>query len=330
MGYKINLGSWGSVFAVPSDVVDKYIKIAGGSSVKVLLYFLRHSGEDIGLSQAAEALCMKDEDVSDALIFWEQQGLLQSADDGYIPAAAANVQKTANYEQTAVPKTDNAVQLAAMRSAALRSPEFSPKQIADTIRCDDKIDHLFKVCEKMYGRPLKHAEQNALVTITDDIGMPAEVALMLVDYCFSVGRTSPAYMKTVAADWVEKDVITLSAAEEYVCRLQSAHSAENTVKSLFGIDRAMSQKEKEFSDTWINVWGFSPEMIKIAYDINVNSKGKCSFPYIGKILENWHEKGISTPEQASKEHGGKAPQDNSSLDLSDLDRQILEEYKKGD
>ena len=47
MNYMINLGSWGSVFAVPSDVVDKYIKIASGSSIKVLLYFLRHCGEQL-------------------------------------------------------------------------------------------------------------------------------------------------------------------------------------------------------------------------------------------------------------------------------------------
>ena len=45
MNYNINLGGWNSIFAVPSDVVDKYIKIASGSNIKVLLYFLRHCGE---------------------------------------------------------------------------------------------------------------------------------------------------------------------------------------------------------------------------------------------------------------------------------------------
>ena len=28
MNYNINLGGWNRIFAVPSDVVDKYIKIA--------------------------------------------------------------------------------------------------------------------------------------------------------------------------------------------------------------------------------------------------------------------------------------------------------------
>ena len=58
MNYKLNLGCWGSVFAVPSDVVDKYIKIAGGSNIKVLLFFLRHSGEQVTDEIIADALSM--------------------------------------------------------------------------------------------------------------------------------------------------------------------------------------------------------------------------------------------------------------------------------
>ena len=78
MNYKLNLGCWGSVFAVPSDVVDKYIKIAGGSSIKVLLFFLRHSGEQVTDEIIANALSMNCEDVNDSLSFWKQVGLMIS------------------------------------------------------------------------------------------------------------------------------------------------------------------------------------------------------------------------------------------------------------
>ena len=37
MEYKLNLGSWNSVFAVPSDIVDKHLKLAGAVQLKVLL-----------------------------------------------------------------------------------------------------------------------------------------------------------------------------------------------------------------------------------------------------------------------------------------------------
>ena len=47
MSIKINLGAWNSIFAIPTDVVDKHLKLASGISLKVLLYILRHSGEEI-------------------------------------------------------------------------------------------------------------------------------------------------------------------------------------------------------------------------------------------------------------------------------------------
>ena len=40
MPVRIDLGSWGSVFAVPCDVVDRYLKLASGNALKVLLILI--------------------------------------------------------------------------------------------------------------------------------------------------------------------------------------------------------------------------------------------------------------------------------------------------
>ena len=347
MSYKINLGCWGSVFAVPSDAVDKYIKIASGSSVKVLLYFLRHSGELLSDAVIASALSMKEEDVSDAFVFWEQVGLLSKSGEEFSPAEKpagvsdsifpvhADTEQSRFVADKSDIEKDNSVsveeqaRLAAAKAAALRTPEFSPALIADTVKNDEKMNYLFKTCEALYGRQLKHTEQNALVTITEHIGLPAEVALMLVDFCFSIGKSSPAYLRSAAMDWVENGVTDLSTAEQYISVLQAKNKAENTVKSIFGINRALSQKEKDFASLWINEWGFSSEIITMAYDINVNSKGKYSFPYISTILERWREKGLTTKEQIEEERARNPKQpafEQSSLDVEKIDKQILDFY----
>ncbi len=347
MSYRINLGCWGSVFAVPSDAVDKYIKIASGSSVKVLLYFLRHSGELLSDSDISSALSMKEEDVSDALVFWEQVGLLSKNGDGFLPAEKPSgtsdsvfsvhadteqrrfIADKSDIEKENALSVEEQARLAAAKAAALRSPEFSPVVIADTVKNDEKMNYLFKTCEALYGRQLKHTEQNALVTITEHIGLPAEVALMLVDFCFSIGKSSPAYLKSAAMDWVENGVTDLSTAEQYISVLQTKNKAENTIKSIFGISRALSQKEKEYASLWINEWEFSPEIITMAYDINVNSKGKYSFPYINTILQRWREKGFTTKEQIEEERARNPKQsgfEQSSLDLEKIDKQLLDFY----
>ena len=45
MSYKIDLGAWGSIFAVPTALVDSHIKLASGAQLKVLLYILRNNWE---------------------------------------------------------------------------------------------------------------------------------------------------------------------------------------------------------------------------------------------------------------------------------------------
>ena len=333
MNYKLNLGSWGSVFAVPADVVDKYIKIAGGSSIKVLLFFLRHSGEQVTDKIIANALSMNCEDVNDSLSFWKQVGLLDEVDGSFAPASISLSLQKETVPQVEIPVsavgvTKEQADFAAIKAAALRSPEFTPAQIAGTVKSDEKVDFLFKTCETLYGRPLKHTEQNALMTITEHIGLPTEVTLMLVDYCFSINKATPAFLKESAMNWMENGITDLASAERHISMLQSRYSAENSVKSIFGINRALSQKEKDFIDLWYNEWGFSSDMVKIAYDINVNAKGKFAFPYINKILENWHSKGIKTEEQVEEERNSRptASDNNYSFDVDKLDELLLDEY----
>lgn len=321
------------MFAVPADVVDKYIKIAGGSSIKVLLFFLRHSGEQVTDEIIANALSMNCEDVNDSLSFWKQVGLLDEVDGSFAPALASLSLPKESISAIVTPVaavgvTKEQADFAAIKAAALRSPEFTPAQIAGTVKSDEKVDFLFKTCETLYGRPLKHTEQNALITITEHIGLPTEVTLMLVDYCFSINKATPAFLKESAMNWMENGITDLASAERHISMLQSRYSAENSVKSIFDINRALSQKEKDFIDLWYNVWGFSSDMVKLAYDINVNSKGKFSFPYINKILENWHIKGIKTEEQVTEERNTRssAVESNSSFDADKLDELLLDEY----
>ncbi len=336
MNYCLNLGAWNGVFAVPNDIVDKYIKIASGVSVKVLLFFLRNSGKYISCDNVSESISVPVEDVNDALLFWEQVGLLAKSADEFVPAeksdhlrSTGQITQDKSFSENNIDTTDVQVKRAIMKTAALRSPQFSPKEIADTLSSNDKVKYLFQTCEELFGRSLKHTEQNALVTIIEDIGLPAEVTLMLADYCYSINKATPAYMKSVALDWVENEITDINSAEEYIQILHARFGAESTIKNIFGLSRALSQKEKEFADTWVNKWGYNAEIITIAYDINVNAKGQANFAYIGKILENWHLKGLDSVEKIleDRQQNKKVKVDSqSSLNIDDIDNLILDKY----
>ena len=76
MNYRFNPASLSSVFAVPAEVADRHIRMAGSAQLKVLLWFLRHGGGDFDPSACGAAIGLSAADCSDAMGFWSEAGLL--------------------------------------------------------------------------------------------------------------------------------------------------------------------------------------------------------------------------------------------------------------
>ncbi|MEG2074777.1 MAG: DnaD domain protein, partial [Angelakisella sp.] len=99
---------------------------------------------------------------------------------------------------------------------------------------------------------------------------------------------------------------------------------EGLIRSLFGInDRELSAKEKNYIATWFGDYGFDTDLIKLAYEKTVDNTGKVAFPYIHKILSQWHTNGIRTVEGAEREMNAKQPRkgaEDASFDLRDIER----------
>ena len=85
MSYQINLGQWNSVFAVPSALVDKHIKLASEAQLKVILYLLRHSGEEITSESLTKALSISLQELDNAIDFWKERGLITERGAYFLP-----------------------------------------------------------------------------------------------------------------------------------------------------------------------------------------------------------------------------------------------------
>ena len=88
----------------------------------------------------------------------------------------------------------------------------------------------------------------------------------------------------------------------------------------------MSENEKKYIELWFRDYGFSLEMVQLAYEKTVDTIGKLNFKYIDKILKGWYEDKITNPEDAKKEHARPQAKDGkkTSYDLEVLDRIGLE------
>lgn len=338
LDYRINLGAWRKVFAVPSCVADDHhLKLASGTQIKVLLYMLAYP--DIGIREdiIASEIGISKEDLSDALLYWVNAGVLSNIENEYFPAEQEHVFRAASPMPSvaaSVPAPvpiQPAVSLSTpeVRAALSSETHFPPKIIAGAINGSDAMKCLFQTFERLAGRPPKHAEQQSLMVITEEVGLPTEVSLMLVEYCFSIGKATPAYMKSVALEWIESGIDNIAKAEERIRILQSQNSAETRLRKKFGMTNAFSAKQRQIIGEWIGL-GISDELIDEAYDRTLNQTGKLSFPYMDKILRSWNADGIQTVSQidtARKTVSPDSSDESHSYSKSEIEQHTLNKYK---
>ncbi len=344
MSYTVNLGCWGSIFAVPSDVVDKYLKIAGSAQLKVLLWILRHSGESFEVDTIAAALNMGNFDVRDCIEFWVSFGVIAANNNVITPgsgspqlipqqdtvpfAAAAPVYSPApvsvpvpQKEQERAARTDNTIKSTAKKPEddktekpeKIEKPDTPPARpvrpdpayIAERMSEDPEISALLNEAQYIFGRPVSHNENAGILMMHDNDGLPVEVILMLLTYGVE-NKKGMNYIERMGKSWANEGILTAQQADEKIRRLEESRDSWHKIQSVLGLEfRSPSAAEEEMYNTWVKVWGFSGEMIKEAYDRCINSIGKYRASYVNSILQRWHQSGIKSLEQAKAEEKPK-------------------------
>lgn len=325
MHFTLNFGPWNTVFAVPTQIVDRHLKLAGKEQLRVILWMLRHGGEAVSLAEIAAGTGMPEDSAEDALKYWTENGLLAEnagtvvpGETPAVPAVSAapvsqqEVKPVLPAAKTPEPGTGRRILKPDSMHIAKRINE------SDTIRC------LMHETEAILGKTLSPALSADLISIHDDYGLPVEVILMILHYAKQVGKTSTSYISSVARDWADQEIFSIEAADRKLQELDEKQLAWKKVETACGFyHRAPSKKEEVFAHSWIIQWTCSPELVTEAYERCVNQTGKVSFAYMNKILEKWYQSGMRTLDQVkdaeARINDSKEQKNQKSYDINELD-----------
>lgn len=330
--YQINPFLYKKIFAVPTDFIDRYLTTVCGFYLKVMIYLLRQPDECLpNEEEIREALSLSRDDVHEAMEFWKNEGVLINDPTASWNNSTSAIQKKReplprpNYEQApaaAVQRSpDREVKIVSDRPATLTSAE-----IAKRIEGDCKVRYVFEEAERLFARPLTTTEQRSIISMHEWMNLPTDVILMVFEYCRSIDKISIRYIEKVAADWSDLGINTHELAEEHIGRLSRFNEAQKAVRDCCGIHtRNLSSNEKKYIEIWFDEYRFGIEMVKLAFERTVDNIGKISFAYMNKILKQWYENGVSTPDAAVNEvSAGGTKGKKTSYNLAALDRIGLE------
>ena len=253
--------------SLPVEEIDKLI--AEKDAACALVYLALQRGGDAPLSPAA--LGMTEAALRDTLAKLERLGVI------------------APKRRAPLPPSDEL-------------PQYTAEDLVRRAREDLGFQCALHHAEQLYGRKLTTPETRTLLGMYDYLGFPADVLMELITYVFDdyraqngPGRTPTIRMiEREAYVWAQNEVLTPEQAEDYIRRRQQR--AERAVQMLAALQihgRAPTPTERKYLDAWLDM-GFDEAAVAEGYDRTVVSTGGLKWPYLNKILLNWHQKGLHT------------------------------------
>lgn len=298
-----------AVLTIPSGDAQALLDAGNGDAALLYLHILQ-SGGLLDTERAATALHRSDRDIEIAAGRLRRMGLL-TADESR-PAPLAPVREL---------------------------PEYRAQDVARRSMESEEFQKLLDGVQAHLGRLLSSADVKKLFGLYDELALPPDVILLLIQHCrqeiearYGKERTVGfAYIEKEAYIWVNREIVTYEQAEKWIAELERRRSVLGQLQRELGLhDRELTKTEREYLLGWLDL-GFSVEAITIAYDRTVTNTHSLKWKYMDSILRSWHNMGLHTPEEieqgdprtgrgAKKRAADPGPKRDDTKTMEQLDR----------
>ena len=89
--YKVNPGSYASVFVLPTQVADKHLRMAGKAQLKVLLWLFRNPNTAFDLDVISRDTGIPKDEIDDAMLYWIDAGVVIKDGEAPVPVQQETV-----------------------------------------------------------------------------------------------------------------------------------------------------------------------------------------------------------------------------------------------
>lgn len=308
---KLNYGQ--EVLTLPAAVLTQMDKVEA-VQLRVLLWLASDLSLAEKKNQLAKLCDCTAAEVTDAISFWQAQGVLSDGERSV--AVMASVEHVAEdaLEKKPVRTAEKPARKKTLLQRENTLPTYTSDEIAAMLEKRASARALIDEGQNILGKMFTTADINGILGMLDYYGMDEDCVLLLLAHCKRIGKTNFRYIEKYAYSLADKGITEHHALEEEICTIEAMHSFEGEVRKLFGMkSRALTTKEGKMLRAW-HSFGYGIDVVRLAYEITIAATNEPSLQYANAILENWNADDLRTVEQiqaaveerrAKKE--GKAP-----------------------
>ncbi|MEG2429697.1 MAG: DnaD domain protein, partial [Oscillospiraceae bacterium] len=183
--YKINFENFSKIFSLPKQIIGEDFESLDAIYLKVILLIFENADKNYSEVLLANLLNCKQEKISNAIDYWIKKGIL--------------------------------IQL--NNKQAIKDVNVFSKSIATKIvkpSNNNEISFLLERMESIFARPISSQERQNVTEILEFVRLPADVILMAIDYCVSIDKPTPKFIKRVCISWADKGIVTHELAEQFL------------------------------------------------------------------------------------------------------------------
>ena len=295
----------GGAIAVPTDIIDKHLKLAPAASFKVLLFILRNPDGIADPDQIGIATGLNKSDVLDCLDFWEGNGIIEITEEKVSQDAIDATLGNAKVAKPVDSKNENEAEKKSVTNVK-KLPFKKPTQREIALRLSEspELTIIYKEAQEILGT-FGYDTQALLLMIYDFYGFPPEVIITLLQHQKNEGKLSSSSIKNRAEDWAKRGIDSLELVEDELLALEKINKTYNGVKvaAEFNGD-APTPRISKFLRTWAVEWECSEELIIYALE-----ESKKVLTDTNKLLKKYVQSGIQSPEQIKQKKKKAIPEE---------------------
>ncbi|MBE6703506.1 MAG: DnaD domain protein [Ruminococcaceae bacterium] len=301
--------TYGNGALVLPAALAQHIDKASKKDLRILLALAAEPMAKIDLEaacdQLAKALSLTAREIELSLSFWRGTGILQTDESEAAPVALDEERAPAPAPKVIADKG---------------LPVYSSEELSGVLERRAELATLVNECQRTFGKIFNANEVSVIAGLVDYLGLDGEYILLLLAHCVRIEKKSLRYVEKTAISLHDEGILEVKALEERLHRIEVMASAIGKIRGMFGISsRALTTKEKTMVENWVCGMRYSEEILKMAYEITVDTIGKASITYANSILERWHAAGYRTTEDVQSALAAYRSQKGSGQGSFDVD-----------
>ena len=321
--YKLRVNYGSGVVVLPESVLN-VMNSAKKNDICILIALLSDVTSDV--ESIAQKCGATPEAVEHAIAFWRGAGVISFCEE-----------KTVEDKATIAPEKPKAKSTKTCKCADLGElPNYTTTEIANMVESDRDIALMIDECERALGKILRVGEIAKLIALRDYLGFAPDYIIALCEHCAKIGKNTVRYLETTAVALYDDGITDKETLDEHLRRAQEKHDIEIQIRSLFGMNmnRALTAKEKKIIEDWTVTYCYGIEVIKLAYEITVDTIKEANLNYANGILQRWYAAELKTEEdiKAQLEADAKVkgePAAGKSFDSTDFFEAALRRSYEG-